>query len=193
MLYCRRRHDGRSRAARTRPLPDQQARPVRGLGRAVVRAGRRGGARGACGHPRRALSRTSPTSRRLWHATFRAKKRAGSSSVLAQVSIGSPITPGRARWRRSLLAPSTSPTWVRARRSTPTPSSRGEEVRIVAGAVNGGSALVVQPGRRTACARRFPRQDDRNSSARQHSGRGRARLAHRRRPAHHAYRAAMRR
>ena len=36
---------------------------------------------------------------------------------------------------------------ARTRRSTPTPSPRGEEIRVVAGAANGGAALVVQPDR----------------------------------------------
>ena len=39
---------------------------------------------------------------------------------------------------------------ARARRSTPTSRSRGDEVRVIAGAVNGGSALVVQPDGRPA-------------------------------------------
>ena len=66
--------------------------------------------------------------------------------------------------------------------------ARGEEIRIVAGAVEGGAALVVQPDSSSAHAGRFPRQADRDAAARQHAGRLCARLAHRRGTAHHAHR-----
>ena len=64
--------------------------------------------------------------------------------------------------------------------------SRGEEVRVVAGAVNGGSALVVQADSSLVEAGRFPGQAHRHAAIRQHAGCGRSRLAGGRRVAHHA-------
>ena len=58
----------------------------------------------------------------------------GSASARARRSSGTPTTPARAPWRRSSPTRSTSPMSGRARRSTRTRSSRGEEIRIVAGA-----------------------------------------------------------
>ena len=64
--------------------------------------------------------------------------------------------------------------------------SRGEEIRIVAGAVAGGSALVVQPDSGLTKAGRFPRQADRDPATRQHPGCRRPGLAGCRRSEHHA-------
>ena len=44
--------------------------------------------------------------------------------------------------------------------------SRGQEIRIVAGSVNGGSALIVHKGSPLKAACRFPRQEDRHSTIR---------------------------
>ena len=63
----------------------------------------------------------------------------------------------------------------------------GKKVRIVAGSVNGGSALVVQPGDSTLkTAGRLPRQEDRDAAIRQHAGCRGARMAHRGRAQDHA-------
>ena len=66
--------------------------------------------------------------------------------------------------------------------------SGGKEIRIVAGAVNGGSALVVQPELRSRKTFGFPRQTHCDAPVREHARRGGARLAHGRRPADHANR-----
>jgi ABC-type taurine transport system substrate-binding protein len=57
--------------------------------------------------------------------------------------------------------------------------SRGDEVRVIAGAVNGGSALVVQKDSGLTKASDFSRQTDRNAAVRQHAGRRGPCLAHR--------------
>ena len=55
--------------------------------------------------------------------------------------------------------------------------ARGDDIRIVAGAVEGGAALVVQPEFRPARPGRFPGQKARHPPARKHTGRGGALLA----------------
>ena len=65
--------------------------------------------------------------------------------------------------------------------------SRGEEVRVVAGAAKAARRWWCK-AIRVEDAGRFPRQADRHAAVRQHAGRRGARLARRRRPAHHANR-----
>jgi NitT/TauT family transport system substrate-binding protein len=63
--------------------------------------------------------------------------------------------------------------------------SGGDEIRVVAGAMTGGSALVVQGDAELYRAGRFPRQAYRDAAVRQHPGRRRPRLARRRRATDH--------